>query len=409
MEEESKGNLRALVALAVAMFTMAMGIGFIIPLLPVFSEQLGAGGLWIGLIFGINPATRTLFMPIFGRMADTRGKKIFLVTGLSGYTVVALSMAAATQAWQLFALRALHGALAAMVMPVARAYVGVLTPEGREGRIMGLFNLSFFLGFALGPMAGGLLADVAGLRVPFLAMGSLSALSLAIVSLLVPEQVGDGTGGTAARPPFFQTLRQPVILGLFSGRAFNAMGRGVTVSLLPLFASGFLALSQSQIGILISVQALFASSLQPLTGWLADRYNRKHMAALGFILSPLALLLLPQAQSFQHLLFLGLLVGLSPGIFVPSSTAIAVVEGRTQGMGATMGVIEMAMSIGMATGAVAGGAVAQVLGLVPAFYVAAGFTMPGLLLFLWFLRDYQQDTGVIDRSNHLGNRSSARG
>ena len=397
MEEEHRGNLKALVALGVAMLTMAMGIGFIIPLLPVFSELLGAGGLWVGLIFGANPATRTLFMPLFGRLADTRGKKMFLLIGLSGYAVVAVFMSVSTEAWHLFALRAFHGALGAMVMPVARAYVGVLTPKGREGRIMGAFNLSFFMGFALGPIVGGVVADALGLRVPFLIMGGLSVISLIIVWALVPEQVGDGRGTIRPRPPFMEIVRQPTILGLFLGRVFNAMGRGVFISLLPLYAAGFVLLSQTQIGMLVSTQALLASSIQPGAGWLADRWNRKHLAALGFILGPVGLVLLPSADSLILLIMIGLLMGLSSGIFVPASTAIAVVEGRHHGMGATMGVVEMAMSIGMASGSVIGGAVAEVLGLVRAFHVAALVTLLGLSFFLWFLRDYREEAIIVNR------------
>ncbi len=397
MADAQRFNYRALLALGLAMFTMAMGIGFIIPLLPVYSSELGAGGLWIGLIFGVNPAVRSLVMPLFGRLSDARGKRRFLLIGLLGSSLVALLMAVAVAAYQLLLLRALQGVFSAMVMPISRAYVGVLAPRGREGSVMGTFNLSFFLGFSLGPLVGGLLSDAFGLRMPFFCMAAMTALALAIVAVYVPEQVGT-LAATARLDSSGAALDSPVMRGLILGRAFNAMGRSVFVTLLPLYAAGVLLLTQTQIGFLVSFASLFSSSLQPLSGALADRMSRKRLALAGFLLSPLGLLMVPSAQSFSHLLGIGLVMGLSPGLFVPASTAMAVVEGRRYGMGSTMALVEMSMSVGMALGSTLGGAVAQYTDVPTAFYWAAATTLVGAAGFLWYLRHYrgEQEGAVVE-------------
>ncbi len=386
---DERANVKPIMALAVAMFTMAMGIGFIIPLLPVYAETLGAGGLWIGLIFGANPFFRAIFMPVFGRLSDLKGRKPYLIIGLAGSSAVAMLMGMSGMAWHLFILRMVQGILSAMVMPISRAYVGILTPRGREGSVMGYFNLAFFLGFALGPLVGGALSDALGLRPPFFAMAGLSAVSLVIVHLLVPEQEGTAASGRKPAAPVRDVIKSPIIRGLAWGRACNAMGRGIFASLMPVFAATFLLLSRTQVGFLISLGSLFASGLQPLAGWLSDRMNRKYLATAGFLLAPVGLFLIPSARSFYHLLGIALIMGMSPGLFVPSSTAISVVEGRKHGMGSTMALVEMAMALGMSAGSTGGGAVAEIWGVTSAFYTASFMTLTGTFVFLWHLREYQ--------------------
>ncbi|MFO8059814.1 MAG: MFS transporter, partial [Bacillota bacterium] len=179
---------KGLIVLVLAMFSMATGVGFIVPLLPVYAETMGASGLWIGLIFAANPFFRAILMVVFGSLADQKGKKSIIVGGLLGYMVVALGFVLATSPLHLFLLRLVQGVFSAMISPVARAYAGELSPANAEGRVMGTLNTGFFAGFAGGPLLGGALADRFGFNVPFYAMALLSGVSLLLVIMLLPEQ-----------------------------------------------------------------------------------------------------------------------------------------------------------------------------------------------------------------------------
>lgn len=81
---------RVLLALGLAMLTVALGIGVIVPLLPVYADELGAGATWAGLIFGINAGVLVFTAPVFGPLAAMSGTKRLLLTGLAGFPVVAV-------------------------------------------------------------------------------------------------------------------------------------------------------------------------------------------------------------------------------------------------------------------------------------------------------------------------------
>ena len=128
-----------------SIFTSVTGVGIVVPLLPVYAHDLGASGLYISLIFGAFSLSRTFLLPYFGRISDRKGRKPFIVTGLLGYTLVSIAFMFSADVNSLIVVRFLQGIASAMIMPVAQAYIGDITPKGREGFYMGLFHVSMFL------------------------------------------------------------------------------------------------------------------------------------------------------------------------------------------------------------------------------------------------------------------------
>ncbi|MBW2584501.1 MAG: MFS transporter, partial [Deltaproteobacteria bacterium] len=58
-----------------SIFATVTGVGIVVPLLPIYAHDLGASGLYIGLIFGAFSMSRTVFLPWFGRLSDIKGRK----------------------------------------------------------------------------------------------------------------------------------------------------------------------------------------------------------------------------------------------------------------------------------------------------------------------------------------------
>jgi len=83
-------NKRIFTILLLASFAATLGIGFIVPILPVYAETLGASGVWIGLIFSGFSISRFFVMPIVGSLSDVRGRKKFIAIGLFLYALVSL-------------------------------------------------------------------------------------------------------------------------------------------------------------------------------------------------------------------------------------------------------------------------------------------------------------------------------
>ena len=104
-------------------------MGLVVPLLPVYAHELGAGSFQIGLIFGAFSLTRTLFVPYFGSLSDRKSKKHLLTIGMFIYFALSLLYAASDDVLSLILLRLAHGFASAMILLVAQAYVGLMTPE----------------------------------------------------------------------------------------------------------------------------------------------------------------------------------------------------------------------------------------------------------------------------------------
>ena len=120
--------------LALSIFSSMLGVGIIAPLLPLYAENMGATGLWIGIMFAAFSVSRTLIMPIAGRLSDRRGRKLFLSIGLFTYALISLGYIWAGSVSQLTLVRLIQGIAAGMIIPIAQAYVGDISPVGEEGK-----------------------------------------------------------------------------------------------------------------------------------------------------------------------------------------------------------------------------------------------------------------------------------
>jgi MFS family permease len=369
-------------ALALSVFASMLGVGIIVPLLPLYAENLGATGIWIGIIFASFSISRAIISPIVGSLSDRRGRKLLLSIGLLGSAIISLGYMS-NSLWGLTVVRLLHGAASGMIQPIAQAYIGDISPKGEEGKWMGYFNAAFFTGFGFGPLMGGALADHFGMNVSFFAMGGLNLLAFLIVAFLLPE-IRHGKATASASLSFKEMSSSGMVKGLFSFQLISSLGRGIFAAFLPIFAGITLGLSPTLIGILVAVNFLLMALLQPYCGHIADRFNRTTLVAISSLVGAVSIALIPLGSSFWSLLGICALGGISGAMATPAASALSVDEGRRFGMGATMAILAMAFSIGMAVGPLLGGVIADLISLNSAFYFGAAFGVIGTILFIWF-------------------------
>lgn len=369
--------------LAVSIFSSMLGAGIIAPLLPFYAESMGASGIWIGVIFAGFSISRALFTPIIGKISDRRGRKIFICTGLLAYAAISLGYIWADQISELISVRLIHGFASAMIIPIAQAYVGELSPEGEEGTWMGYFSAAFVTGFGFGPLMGGLLDEYFGMNSAFYTMGGLNLMAFILALSLLPE-IRQSREDPQHPPP--RMRESGMMKGLLSFRLLYALGRSAFVAFLPLFGARHLGLTSGQTGTLLATYMLLLATSLVFSGKIADKFNKKGMAITGSLLSVAFLALIPEMQNFWQLLGLCLFGGIGGTLFMPASAALAVEEGRKYGMGSTMGVFTTAMGLGMAGGPIIGGVAADYLNLNSVFYIGAGAAFLGMGLFVWFTR-----------------------
>jgi DHA1 family multidrug resistance protein-like MFS transporter len=368
---------RVYIVLFIAVFASTMGVGFIGPLLPLYARDLGAAGLQLGMIFSGFSMARLVLTPFIGRLSDKRGRKIFLTVGLAILSLFSLAYVRAETAGQLILIRVLHGAAAGLVIPIAQAYIGEISPKGREGSYMGTFTVSLFLAFGIGPLLGGPLAERFGMSAPFIVMGALSATAFLLVLLFLPE-LGVHKEKWKKRVSASVLLAEPVVIALLIFRSVVSFGRGIVIPFLPFVAESRGA-SLSMIGVLLATNILLAGLLQIPFGRLADRVSRPFLMGLGIVASAAVIFAIPYCTTIRSLFFLQAGTGVAGALGFPAGLAMATQCGRRfHGMGTMMAIYNTGMSIGLVLGPLGGGLMEGMFGLDFVFkgsslVVAAGF------------------------------------
>lgn len=370
--------------LSLSIFSSMLGVGIISPLLPVYTKTLGATGIQLGIIFAGFSIARAISTPVIGKSSDVYGRKRFICMGLFIYALMSMGYALSKTVLHLGTVRFLQGFAAGMIMPIATAYIGDIAPKGREGTYMGYFYVAFFLGFGIGPLIGGFVSDYFGMKSAFFTMGGFNFIAFVLAFSLLP-----GTENYRQRnrtPISYTTMLKEsgIIKGLFVFRFTNALARGIFACFLPIFAGIKLGLSGSEIGILISTSFLLNGIFQAPGGRLADRFSRRRLVVLGIIVDIFCLSIIPLTNSFGQLLSICIVSSTARAICLPSATAMIAGEGKKYGMGSSMGIFNMALSLGMACGPLIGGLVSDSIGVKFTFYFAAGVELVGILLFAFF-------------------------
>ncbi|MGD8562262.1 MAG: MFS transporter [Desulfarculaceae bacterium] len=374
-------NKTRLTALGGAIFVSMLGVGIIVPFLPLYAKGMGASALMMGMIFSAFAGSRTLMMPFVGILSDRYGRKYFIMLGLAGMAVSALAMLSADTPWQLVGARAGQGLFAAFILPVSMALVADLTPLGHEGRYFGAFNTAMLSGLGLGPLLGGAIHDWLGLEVNFWIMFAMCLTSAIFMAVLVREPPPElrAQGKTGIRQQFTLFKDMP-LLGVFLCRMGAAVSLGCFIAFLPVLGAEK-GLSAFQVGLLLGLNVLIMTGMQAPSGWLADRFPRLPLAVTGAAVAAAAKGLLPTGDGFWQLSFLVVLEGLAAGVALPSLTALAVGRGRELGMGSgvTMGFFILALSVGVCFGPLLGGLLADFWGISAAFWLAGSVAGLGAL------------------------------
>ena len=356
--------------LGLSIFSSMVGIGIIAPLLPIYAENLGATGVWVGIIFAGYAVSRTVLLPFVGKLSDRHGRKRIISIGLLVFSLTSFAYVLANNVFSLLAIRLLQGVAAGFVQPISQAYIGDIAPEGEEGKWMGFFNATFLIGWGCGPLMGGVLAEYLGMDAAFYAMGGLNVLAFLGVTLFLPE-VPRRKKGTGTEPSFKEIMSSKMSWGLFSFQIGDAAHRGIVQTFVPVFASLTIGLSSSLIGMILSLLVLGAGVIQIFSGRLADKLDKRVVVIIGSLGILVSMAVVPEAVGFWSLILLLSIAIIGDATALPSASALVIEEGRKYGMGMSMAMFNMGLGVGMSLGPILAGLASDLLGIDSAFYFTA--------------------------------------
>jgi DHA1 family multidrug resistance protein-like MFS transporter len=358
----TENSQRPIVFLMINMFIAMLGIGLIIPILPEFLKEFGAGGKTAGYLVAAFGLTQFLFSPIAGEWSDKYGRKIMIVSGLALFTVSNLIFALAEHISVLYLSRLIGGIGAAAMIPSMLAYVADITTEEKRGKGLGLLGASMSLGFVIGPGIGGFLAEL-GLRMPFYisaavgALATIGSLLFLSESLSKEKQLAARNSKVKKENIFVQlgkSMKAPyfIMLVLIFTMTF---GLANFEAIFPLFVDAKFAYSPRDISIIITVGALAGTIVQAaLIGKLISRFGEKKLINWTFLLSAVSMGLMLLSGNFWYMLALTVLFFTLTSIMRPAiNTLISKKAGDEQGFVAGMN--NAYMSLGNIFGPAAAG------------------------------------------------------
>ena len=181
-----------LFAVTAATFIGFTGFTLVMPFLPLYFRQLGVTdvgeiALWSGVSLGVTPAITAFMAPLWGRLADRVGRKIMIERSLASFVIVMAAMGFVTKAWHVFALRAIQG-LFAGYGALALTMAADAAPRDRMAFAIGTVQTAQRVGPALGPVIGGVVAQMVGLRHAFLVTAAFYFVALVLVFVMYQER-----------------------------------------------------------------------------------------------------------------------------------------------------------------------------------------------------------------------------
>lgn len=397
MQTVQNTNRRALVLLFLTMFTVMVGFGVIMPILPYYAESMGATATILGLLFAAYSIIQFFFSPIWGQVSDRIGRKPTLLVGLVGFSISFFLFGLATELWMLFAARILGGLLSAATLPTVMAYVADTTDAEHRGGGMGIIGAAMGMGVTFGPVIGGFLGEIDP-TLPFFFSAAL-ALGVSVVMLfLLPESLTPearrqarerGRPNTGVRT-VLSTVRGP--LGFIMVLAFLASFASANLeATFALFTEVGLGFGEGELGIVFGVMGITMALTQGLlVGPTISRWGEPRMIQVGLIASAAGFIMLLFTVDLTTVLIVMVIMGIGNAAMRPATTSLVSKRTPSSEQGNMMGVVNSYNSLGRIFGPIAGGLIFDMLGYRSPYIFGAAMFFGAFLLSIPLFRQDQE-------------------
>jgi MFS transporter, ACDE family, multidrug resistance protein len=368
-----------IVILGFVAFVTSFGAHIVAVNLPVYAKQVGAGLALIGVLIAIYDFAEIFAKPVFGWIADRRGLKATMQVGIAFFSLASVAYLLVPPQL-LIVIRFLQGLGAAALSITSAALVAEYFKDGR-GAAFGVYNALKGLGYVVGPTIGGAIVWKFNFAMIFVASFAAGALAL-FLSLLLPKTSArsefDDTDGDFSPRQIIATLREPKFLVWYAVIVVNMFMVGILFGFLPVYVSS-LGYNQLKNGFVLAAATASYLLIQPLAGYVADRFDPARVALGSLVLSVFSLAVIP-FTSGAVLLCTVVIGGIGVGsVWTNTDTIVSNLaeEGR---LAATLGAAGSFKELGDMLGPLLIGVLSQLWGLRIGFLGCAVLGLGGIFL-----------------------------
>jgi MFS family permease len=360
-------------------FITNAGMTMVLPFIPLYLEQLGLHReadveQWAGVAFGATFLMAAIVSPLWGRLADQYGRKLMLIRASLGMSVITTLMGFVTQPWHLVALRFLMGAVSGYVS-ASTTLIATQTPKERSGWALAVVTTGAIAGGLIGPLLGGYLSEVIGLRKVFWATGGLIFLSFLLTAGLIRETFERrNTAPLTGREVWGAIGRPKLVLGMFVTAGLMQAGAISIEPVVTIYVRQLLGRADHVAlvaGLVVASAGLATVIAAPILGRCSDRFGPWRVLGLSLLVAGLTLI----PQGWVHEAWqLGLWrfgFGLASAGLLPAVNSVIRSLTPEHALGRIYGYTQSGQYLGNLAGPVLGGLVAAHWGIPMLFLLTA--------------------------------------
>ena len=382
---------RTMWAMVGVQFIMTMSFTILSPIMPLFLPQLGVHGarsidFWAGILNGTTSFVAAFVSPLWGRVADQKGRKLMLLRSSFAIGVFTALMGVSQNVWQFFGARALMGAFAGFSAS-AIALVASQVPENRLGYALGWLSTGQLVGGLVGPVLGGSLADLTGsYRIPFYCTSAICLTAMGLAWMFVYERFTPPKQDRRGKS-MLSSLRlltpSSGLLSLFFVLLMAQFGVRTVQPVVTLYVQQLVTGNQANVatlaGVAFSVTGVADLLASPFLGKRSDQIGYRRVLLICLFGAALASIPQAFAQNFWVFVIERFGVGCFIGGILPTANALVGRLAPREQRGTVYGLTASATFLGNSLGPVTGGAVAALLGLRWVFLLTAAMLLANLV------------------------------
>jgi len=361
------------------------GITFVIPFLPFYVKELGISNTeqaarWSGWLMGAPALAMIIVSPIWGSLADRVGRKPMIERAIFGGAISVFMMALATNVYQLLIIRIIQGVLTGTIA-ACTALVSANSPSRKMGFSLGLLQTGFFLGNFLGPLLGGISADILGFRNSFRITAALLFIAGWLIFFLVEENFTPSVTKKQIIP-----FKKRVALFFNNGQLFIMFfilflvqfSVKITSPIFPFFMETIISnqkIFSTLTGLMFAITGLMSAFSSMNVGNLIEKKPSKPLLTISLLGTGLFFLLHAFITTTTQLILLRVGLGLFYGAIIPIANTIIGLSTPSEHRGKVFGMANSTTHLGNVLGPSSGSFIMITFGL-PAVFIFTG----GLLL-----------------------------
>lgn len=379
-------------------FATTVGLTIMLPFLPLYVNQLGIVEQdkiirWSGIAFSVTFLSAGLVAPIWGRLGDRFGRKTMLIRASLGLSIILSLIGFATNVYNLVLMLFLVG-LAGGYGSGSTILIAVQAPQERSGWALGMVASGVMAGNLAGPLLGGILAPLIGIRETFWSAGGFIFIAFLLTLFGIKEEHKPKTKTERKSKGIIGKQDKPVILVMLISSMFLMIANLSIEPIITIFISSI----ESNVdnitfmsGLVLAASALGSVLSASVLGKIADKIGHVEVIIGGMFIA--GLLIIPQAfvTSGWELVLLRFLMGIALGGLLPCTSVIIRQKVAVENVGSVLGYSVSAKFIGQFIGPFLGGMIGSHLGIRYVFILTTVVMFAGAILNLIFVKKTFKD------------------